>query len=169
MINLYNNYKLVETRMGMLVDFVVASPAEANRVGDSVNLLNDFAGVDAKGIDQVTMGTLYSILIGTSYSPEFMTDDESLLYTASPDGPWVQSVPQDMVDRLATLCDVDIPAIAEEWIKTEEFDPMYSNWTEKTIVWFLRALVVLARNASAERKALLMRTCLGTRISTPRD
>jgi hypothetical protein len=146
--------------MGVLTDFVVASPAEAKRVGDSANPLKQFAGVDAKGIDQVTMGTLYAILLGTPDTPEFMIDEASLLYTASNDGPWVQRVPQDMVDRLAKLSDDDIPKVAEEWVKTEEFDPMYSSWTPTTLVWFLRALVVLSRKAVAEDKAMLMWTSL---------
>jgi hypothetical protein len=123
--------------MGVLTDFVVADAADAQRVCDSDNPGREFDGIDAKGIDQVKMGTLYAILTDAEYDPSFMTSEESFLCSASDDGPWVQLVPQDMVDRLARIADVDMDRVAEKWFQTEEFSSKYSGWSPNDVRTFL--------------------------------
>ena len=145
--------------MGVLTDFVVADRTEAKRVGDCLKPSKVLGGIDAK-VDQVKMGTLYAILVGTDYDPGFLTGEASFLYVVSDDGPWVQLVPERMVERLARLSDAEVPRIAREWRKTEEFDPKYSRWTPDDIERFLRDIAALAQKAIGERKSLLMWTCL---------
>ena len=52
-----------------------------------------FDGIDAKGLSQVEMRTLYAILSNTEYDESFLGDDSSFAYTASEDGPWAQRIP----------------------------------------------------------------------------
>jgi len=146
--------------MGVLTDFVVADLNEAQKVGESGAPYKEYNGIDAKGIDQVKMGTLYAILSGTEYDPEFLTSEESFLYTGSEDGPWVQHVPNTLTSLLAKLSADDIPRIAEAWGKTEEFDPSYSGWSLEDINAFLLEISKLALLAIHENKALLMWMCL---------
>ena len=84
---------------------IIANPADASQVGESQNPNLEFEGLDAKGIEQVKLSTLYAILAEEPYNPDFMTDDEAYLYTASDEGPYVQKVPDDLVHRVATLTD----------------------------------------------------------------
>lgn len=86
--------------MGVLTDFVVAPRPNAVRVGEASVPSEEFGGIDAKGIDQVRMGTLYAILSGT-YDPTFLVDEASFVYSASDDGPWVQVIPEDMGGKVS--------------------------------------------------------------------
>jgi hypothetical protein len=146
--------------MGVLTDFVVADLADAGRIGECAVPSRDFGGIDAKGVDQIMMGTLYAILSGTPHDPRFLVSQESFLYTASDEGPWVQLVPQDMVIRLSNLPEDDVSRVADEWCKTEEFDPKHSRWAAGDVQRFLREIAALSRKAVAENKSLLMWTSL---------
>jgi hypothetical protein len=64
--------------MGVLTDFVAIDRSEAQRVCDSLCPSQDFAGIDAKGIDPVKLGALYALLTGTAFDPAFMGDDSLL-------------------------------------------------------------------------------------------
>jgi hypothetical protein len=143
--------------MGATTEFVVADAADAQRVNDQ---RDSFQRLNANGIDQVRMGTLYALLTGADADPAFMTDPESFAYTASDDGPWVQAVPEDMLLRLAGLSEFDIRRIGDEWSATEEFDPMYSSWTRDDIATFLTNLQALGADAVARQKTLFMWTSL---------
>jgi hypothetical protein len=143
--------------MGVLTDFVVAEASEAKRLGDD---RESFDGVDAKGIDQVRMGTLYAFLTETEYDPSFLTSDDSFAYIASDDGPWVQAIPADMVKRLMEMSPVEMQKIGDVWFQTEEFDPKYSRWSRDDVSEFLSQIQQLATRAMSEGKSLFMWTCL---------
>lgn len=143
--------------MGVLTDFIVANALEAKRLGEQ---REDFDGLDAKGIDQVQMGTLYALLTKTEYDPSFLMSDESLAYTVSDDGPWVHVIPQDMVQRLAMISTTEMHEIGDAWFQTEEFDPQYSSWSREDIAEFLLQIQQLAKHAISEGKKLFMWTCL---------
>ncbi len=146
--------------MGVLTDFVVADVSDAEKVGEADNPSQEFTGIDAKGIDQIKMGKLYAILTRTDHNPEFMAREESFLYSASEDGPWVQMVPEEMITRLARISESQIPAIADEWGNTEEFEPEYSRLTKEDIATFVHQIAELSRMALSEKKSILMWTCL---------
>ena len=135
---------------------VIANPADASQVGESQNPNLEFEGLDAKGIEQVKLGTLYATLAEEPYNPDFMTDDEAYLYAASDEGPYVQLVPDDLVHRVAKLTDEQIKVTAVEWSKTEEFDPQYSNWTTGQVEEFLGQFVSLCKRAVESQKSILM-------------
>jgi hypothetical protein len=149
--------------MSILTDFVVADISEAQRIGDSLSPSWQFEGLGEKGIDHVKLATLYALLTDQPYDTDFMSED-SLLYVASDDGPWVHRVPDDMVRRLANLAESEYSRIAEKWSQTEEFTHKHSGFTpdlarERTEA-FLRRIAPLARYSLAENKILMMWTCL---------
>src|SRR4051794_38827478 len=98
--------------MGVLTDFVVADRADARRVCDSDCPSQDFAGLDAKGIDTVKLGTLHAILTRGDFNPSFMGDT---LCSGGDDGPWVSEVPPDLVRRLAALTPRQLTAAGKKW------------------------------------------------------
>lgn len=146
--------------MGVLTDFVVADRTEAHLVGEADVPSQTFNGIDAKGIDQVKMATLYAILTGTDYDPDFLATDDSFAYIGSDDGPWVQAIPDPMLHKLAELSPFTIPSVAKEWAASEEFDPKYSNWSPEAVTWFLQEISRLSRLAVSTNKTVFMWTCL---------
>lgn len=146
--------------MGVLTDFVVANRDEAKLVGETDVPSAVFDGIDAKGIDQVKMATLHSILTQTEYDPDLLATDESFLYTGSEDGPWVQALPDTMIARLADLSVFETKRVAQEWFATEEFQPKYSGWSVDDVAAFLTEMTRLARVAVSENKTVFMWTCL---------
>jgi hypothetical protein len=146
------------TIVGVQTDFFVADTREAELICESDDPFAVFDGIDAKGIGQVEMGTLYAILSDREYDPSFMTTDESFVYTASDDGPWVQLVPSDMVKRLASIADLAIPMIAAKWRETEEFQSPDGTWTDSDIYTFLHDMRQFSLAAVAEAKEVFMLT-----------
>ena len=143
--------------MGVLTDFIVADESDAKRLGDQREA---FDGLDAKGIEQVRMGTLYSLLTKTERDPSFLLSNESFAYTASDEGPWVQTIPDDMVQHLAKMSPPDVQRIGDAWFQTEEFDPKYSRWSRDDVTEFLVGIQQLAIRAKNDGKRLFMWTCL---------
>jgi hypothetical protein len=146
--------------MGVLTDIVLAGTNEAKKVEASDGPSREFPGIDAKGIDQVRMGTLYAILTSTEYDPGFMLDEESVIEPDDEDGPWVHIVPQEMVLLLSELTDADIPAVADQWSKTEEFEPEYGAWSQEDILKFLEQIRGLSKKALTDNKTMYMWMCL---------
>jgi|HubBroStandDraft_6_1064221.scaffolds.fasta_scaffold337458_1 hypothetical protein len=141
--------------MGMLIDIVVADPADAPRVGASTCPSREFTGVEAKGIDTVKLTKLHSVLTGRPFDPKFIGND-ALRFDASEDGPWVFEVPADLVGQLAQLGAGELTSVANEWSKIEEFSAKYDNWPAAAVHEMLIGLMVLCRKAVAENKVLFM-------------
>jgi hypothetical protein len=145
--------------MGVLTDFVVADPSDGERVAKSPCASREFDGLDAKGIDTVKLGKLYSILTGDPFDPSFPTNS-GLRFEGSEDGPWVFQVPPDMVERLAGLGASETESVARQWAQIQEFAPKYSNWSAAAVGQLLGQLAALCRKAVAEKKVLFMWMCL---------
>jgi hypothetical protein len=144
--------------MGLLTDFVVADLADAQRVGESVSPGHTFGGIAVIGIDGVRLGALYTVLSGTPYTTEFVANfmgDQSFVYAASEDGPWVQLVPHDLTRRIAALDGTELPRVAARWAQTEDV-----AGSPQVLAEFLEDLAGLARQAVASGKELLLWVCL---------
>jgi hypothetical protein len=144
--------------MGVLTDFVVADRNDAQRVCDSDCPSQEFAGLDAKGIDAVKLGALHAILTGGELDPSFMADGS--VCSRGEDGPWVFEVPADLVQRLARLNARQLRAVGAKWAATEEFSPRYENWPAEAVQQVLADLARLCKQAVGEGKAVLMWLCL---------
>ncbi|MCG3181932.1 MAG: hypothetical protein BIFFINMI_04378 [Phycisphaerae bacterium] len=143
--------------MGVLTDFIVANRAEAQRVFESSCPSTDFAGLDAKGIDTVKLGTLHAILTGTQFDPTFISDT---LVDGGEDGPWVFEVPMDLVQRLGKLDAQQLQTVGVKWAATEEFSGKFDNWPSEAVLAVLQEISALCKRAVQEGKALLMWMCL---------
>ena len=143
--------------MGVLTDFVVADRTDAQRVCDSDCPSRDFAGLDAKGIDPVKLGTLHAVLAGGDFDPSSLGD---MLCSGGEDGPWVSEVPPDLVRRLAALTPRQLAAAGKKWAATEEFSPKCDDWPAEAVQQVLSDLAALCKRAVGEGKAVLMWMCL---------
>ncbi len=144
--------------MGVLTDFVVCDGADARRVCDSACPSQEFAGLDAKGIDTVKLGALHAVFTGGECDPSFMANE--CLCSGGDDGPWVFQVPPDLVAMLANLTDSQLASVGDKWAASDEFSPRYDNWPEEAVHQMLSDLAGLCKQAVGEGKAVLMWMCL---------
>ena len=145
--------------MGVLTDFVVADVADAERVGEAHVPSREFDGIDAKGIDQILMAELYATLTGSELDSDFLQNEESFLYKGPEETRWVQLVPADLVERIAKLSEFEINRVGRDWFAaSKEF--RYTGWTSVGATGFLREFQLLCKRAVAEKKSVLMWTCL---------
>jgi len=136
---------------------LVADQADAEKIGNSHNPSVEFAGLEAPEIDSVKLGALNAILTDTKVDLNFMGDD-SFLFMAGDEGPWVQLIPSDVIQRLAALNSGQIPSIATAWLQTEEFGFQKTLDLQGLAEQFLSELGKMASRAVGERKSLLLWT-----------
>ena len=139
--------------MGVLTDIVAVDRRLSRRVFKSACPAREFDGLDARGIDQVKLGTLRAVLTGGEYDPSFMSGS---LHSGGEDGPWVFEVPEDLVRRLAALTAGQLAAAGTKWAAAEEFSPEYADWPAEAVQQVLTALAGLCKRAVRENKPVLM-------------
>ena len=139
--------------MGVLTDFLVADEIDAAKVGQSFTPLEEWAGIEGKGIEHVKLGRLWALVSGATYQSSFIREF-SQLHEQSEDGPWVFRVPGKLVVAIAGLDDCRGSEISREWAKVEEF--ALDRWDAASVEKFLSEFRVLAQQACAQNKSLLM-------------
>jgi hypothetical protein len=138
---------------GVLTELVIADEGEARRVAEDAAPSRRWPGVDAKGLDQVKLSTLWSLLSGRPFCDELLLEFAPL-DEVSEDGPWVFRVPPPLVGLLAAL-EVDrAGAVAEAWATSEELE--LDGWEPAEVRAMLDGLRGVARAAQAAKKPVLM-------------
>ena len=141
--------------MAVLTELVLANPQEAEAVGKASVPIRQWEGLDAKGHNEITLGTLLAILRG-----EQITDDTFLdcpcLYEGSQEGPWVYALPQELADAILGLEEARLGDVVNQWCDTEELEELPPDQARD----FLRALKALFVAAQERGKSVLMWTSL---------
>jgi hypothetical protein len=135
--------------------------------------------------DHIPICTLWGLLTGEGYQ-ETMIDAFERVYEGAEDGPWVERLPQDLLERLCALSREQMEQIAAQWSQTEEFGdwvpepppPLFPGLNRlfgrgkesdlnnraaallKAARADLETLVRLARRAKQSAKGLYLWTCL---------
>ena len=141
--------------MGVLTDLIIADKNEAETVANSPTPWSEWKGFDAKGHNEITLGTLDCILRGADFSQAHLIDFP-FLATASDEGPWVFEVPNELLLGLTRLDNYQITAIAAKWLETEEMDSATQDYAED----FIKEFQLLAKEAIDQNKPILMWTSL---------
>lgn len=145
----------------MLIDLIAASPDEADAILSTPGHANVWPTLEAKSVDQVKLAALALILKGQPPVGEPLTAQVQSfenLVTASDDGPWVDVVPDGLVDDLAILSEARIDDVARAWANTEE--ARLDRWQADEVAPFLKELSAFAASARAQDKKLLLWVCL---------
>ena len=149
--------------MGVLFDYFRApdtsnAAAVLERVGGPTTPDPDAPVLDAvagKGFEpEVMMVTLQSLLTGIPY--EELPDGE-LLAMEGEDGPWILQLSEELRDALADAQPSRLSAVAEQWVRTEEF---WDQATATEVLPFLDEVTALARRARQADKRLYCWMCL---------
>jgi hypothetical protein len=111
--------------------------------------------VAAKGFEPTVMlGTLQSLLTGVPYDE---LPEGELLVMEGEDGPWVWQLSEELRDALADAPAGRLPAVAEQWVRTEEF---WDQATAAEVLPFLGEVTALARRARQAGERLYCWICL---------
>jgi hypothetical protein len=144
--------------VGVLSDLVIADRSEATAINEAEGgHLKQWPCLESKGIDNVKLGMLWSILSETEYDSSFMGDD-SILDQPSDEGPWVMLVPEEMVSAIANLDDSRVETIGRVWAKIEEFES--DGWAEDSVLEYFKEFAQFAKNVQEQKKDLLLWMCL---------
>jgi hypothetical protein len=130
--------------MGVLTDLIVAKPEEAAAI--SADDSSKWPREDVKGIDQVALGSLWTLLSGHDHDD---VDEFTCVFEASEEGPWVYLVPDELVGRLAAIRTDELGALVESWAAT-----FYS--APEDLVETLEVISRLAQRAQKDGSALLI-------------
>jgi hypothetical protein len=115
-------------------------------------LLDAVAG---KGFEpEVMLRKLQSLLTGVPY--EALPEAE-LLAMEGEDGPWIVQLSEELRDALADAQASRLPAVAERWVRTEEF---WDQATTAEVLPFLGEVTALARRARQAGERLYCWICL---------
>jgi hypothetical protein len=149
--------------LGVLFDYFRAPDASTaaavlERVGGPTTPDPDAPVLDAvagKGFEpEVMMVTLQSLLTGVPYAE---LPDGELLAMEGEDGPWIVQLSEELRDALADAQPSRLPAVAEQWVRTEEF---WDQATATEVLPFLDEVTALARRARQADERLYCWMCL---------
>jgi hypothetical protein len=153
----------VEVSVGVLFDYFRAPDASTaaavlERVGGPTTPDPDAPVLDAvagKGFEpEVMMVTLQSLLTGV---PDEELPEGELLAMEGEDGPWIVQLSEELRDALADAQPSRLPAVAEQWVRTEEF---WDQATATEVLPFLDEVTALARRARQADERLYCWMCL---------
>ena len=147
--------------MGVLFDYFRApDPSTAAAVLERLGgprdpdapLLDAVAG---KGFEpEVMLRKLQSLLTGVPYEE---LPEAELLAMEGEDGPWIVQLSEELRDALADAQASRLPAVAERWVRTEEF---WDQATTAEVLPFLGEVTALARRARQAGERLYCWVCL---------
>lgn len=146
--------------MGIIADFIVATPAEAQHFATCFDDEDGGAGIrtllrpcEWKGITDLSVGTFWAILAGVEWSVK-----EHMLETAliGEEGEfWLFRFPDVLTSLLAGASPELLTRASTAWAKTDEM-----GWEPQEITPVVDDLQGLAKRAIAEQKAVYLWGCL---------
>ena len=137
--------------MSFVTVVVAAEEDEVASIGDSVQPLNEWSGVELPGIDIPKIATLHCLLTGDmldhaldTYEPVFVSMNNSI----------VLRVADEMLEKLASLDEEALEAISAELVATEDFEE--ERWDSEDVVDMLNELLGLAQLAESQGQILFV-------------
>ena len=141
--------------MEIVTHIVAADDDEYQAVGDSINPLDEWSGIEAPRLDTIKIATLHSLLTGDPlqvaldlYEPVYVAENETV----------VLHIADELMEKLATLDEDELENVAIEVAATEEFET--EQWDTEDIQEQLILLGDLAQLAESQGQALFVWMCL---------
>lgn len=137
--------------MGILTNIVAAEEDEFAAIGESLQPLDEWSGIEYRGIDAPKIATLHSLLTGEDLEQAFYLYEPVYV---SVEGAMVLRVADEMLDKLVTLDEEGLDRIAEELAATEEFE--HEQWDADEVLDMVMALAELAQLAQSQDQVLFV-------------
>lgn len=137
--------------MGILTNIVAAEEDEIIAIGESLRPVDEWSGIERRGIDTAKIATLHCLLTGdefeeavSCYEPVYVADE----------GAVVLRLADAVAERLATLDDEALDLVGEELAATEEYEQ--EQWETEDVQAMMIDLGELARLADSQGQALFV-------------
>ena len=137
--------------MGILTNIVAAEEDEYAAIGESLRPVDEWSGIERRGIDTAKIATLHCLLTGDefeealgSYEPVYAGDEGAL----------VLRVADEVMERLATLDEEALELVAAELAATEEYE--MEQWEPEDVQALVMDLADLARLADSQGQVLFV-------------
>ena len=137
--------------MGILTNIVAAEEDEIAAIGESLRPVDEWSGIERRGIDTAKIATLHCLLTGDefeealgSYEPVYGADEGAL----------VLRIADEVMERLATLDEEALERVADELAATEEYE--MEQWEAAEVQALVFELADLARLAESQGQSLFV-------------
>jgi hypothetical protein len=137
--------------LGILTNIVAAEEDEFAAIGESLRPVDEWSGIERRGIDTAKIATLHCLLTGDefeeaigSYEPVYFAEE----------GAVVLRIADEAQQRLAELDEDALDLVAEELAATEEYEA--EQWEAEDVHELVIELADLARLADSQGQALFV-------------
>lgn len=137
--------------MGILTNIVVADEDEHAAIGESLRPVDEWSGIERRGIDTAKIATLHCLLTGDefeeavgNYEPVYVGDE----------GAVVLRIADEVMERLAELDEDALELVAEELAATEEYE--IEQWETADVQAMVFELADLARLAESQGQVMFV-------------
>lgn len=135
--------------MEVVICLIAAEDEELEAVGESINPLEEWSGVETPGLDTVKIATLHCLLTGETLQasldvcePVYVGTNQTI----------VVRIPDDSFGKLASLEAQALENVAEELAATDEFERQ--DWSAESLLALLTDLAELAQLAESQGQSL---------------
>lgn len=137
--------------MGILTNIVAAEEDELAAIGESLRPVDEWSGIERRGIDTAKIVTLHCLLTGDEF--EEAVGAYEPVYFAE-EGAVVLRIADEVLQRLATLEEEALDLVAEELAATEVYE--MEQWEAEDVQEMVIELAELARLAESQGQALFV-------------
>ena len=137
--------------MGILTNIVAAEEDEFAAVGESLRPVDEWSGIERRGIDTAKIATLHCLLTGDEF--EHALGAYEPVYLAE-EGAVVLRIADEALERLATLDEDALELVGEELAATEEYE--MEQWEAEDVQALVMELADLARLAESQGQVLFV-------------
>lgn len=138
--------------MGILTNIVAAEEDEIEAIGESLHPIDEWSGIEMRGMDIPKIVTLHCLLTGDLYDDAVVYYEP--LYLSAAEGALVLRLASEATQRLTELDEEMLDAFALELAATEDFE--YAGWEPEAIAEMLAALADTARLAESQGQELFV-------------
>jgi hypothetical protein len=137
--------------LGILTNIVAAEEDEYAAIGESLRPVDEWSGIERRGIDTAKIATLHCLLTSDefeeaigAYEPVYVADE----------GAVVLRIADEVMERLATLDEEALELVADELAATEEYE--LEQWDATEVQAFVMELADLARLAESQGQVMFV-------------
>lgn len=137
--------------MSVLTQIVAAEDDEIDAIGESLRPLDEWSGIERRGIDTAKIAVMHCLLTGDDF--DLAASFYEPVYVGS-EGAVVLRLANEAMERLAMLDEEGLDCLAAELAATEDFE--LDGWPEEEVAEMVIELAELAQLAEAQGQALFV-------------
>jgi hypothetical protein len=137
--------------LGILTQIVAAEEDEYVAIGESLRPLEEWSGIERRGIDTAKIATLHCLLTGEEFDLAISAYEP---VHVGGEGAVVLRLADEATERLATLDEEALELVAAELAATEDFE--MEQWDPEEVLALVLDLADLARLADAQGQVLFV-------------